>query len=204
MHYSNTRKANILNYYKVKSWLILVLKCTPTGKFKNILKINSWTEKINNTHMSVQLMNHREMKMRSILSWKEGEKRTTTGGQHQSGLARHFTEKPLNRMRTQQGWILVCCWNMSFNIFKTETKILPDSRYISRFKYIKWCQRRNTGCPHDPKAEHSYGTFSKPKWHKARKQLPSIYTEKVLSVPIPISLRLLWYLRTHRVKRCTK
>lgn len=39
--------------------------------------------------MSVELVNHGEIKTRSILSWKDGEKRTTTGGQHQSGLASH-------------------------------------------------------------------------------------------------------------------
>lgn len=42
---------------------IVVFKCTPKEKFKNILK-NQFTEKINNTHITVELMNHGEMKTR--------------------------------------------------------------------------------------------------------------------------------------------
>ena len=35
------------------------------------------------------------------------------------------------------------------------------------------------------KVEHSYETFCKPEWHKAKKWLPFIYMENVLSIPRP-------------------
>ena len=36
-----------------------------------------------------------------------------------------------------------------------------------------------TGFPHYLKVEHSYETFPKPKWYKAKKQLSSIYMGKI-------------------------
>ena len=42
-----------------------------------------------------------------------------------------------------------------------------------------------SGLSHYPKVECSYETFHKPKWCKAKKQLPLIYMENFLSVPRP-------------------
>lgn len=54
--------------------------------------------------------------------------------------------------------------------------------------------------PTNVKIEHSYETFCKLKWYKAKKQLPLIHVEIFWVFSDPqnnLSLRLFWYLRGH-------
>jgi len=53
-----------------------------------------------------------------------------------------------------------------------------------------------TGIPCYPKVKRSYETYPKLQWHKVKKQLASIYTKKILSIPRPLIgfSDTLWYI----------
>lgn len=60
-------------------------------------------------------------------------------------------------------------------------RIIPNS--ASQKCYVTWNSRR--GFPNYPQVEHIYESFPEPKWCKAKRQLPFIYIEIILSITIP-------------------